>query len=54
MENFECAFLAKIDTSVFPMHEGRIIFALSGDKGVEISACFEALGAKLDSHCMTS
>jgi len=29
------------------MHEGPIIFALTGKKGVEISACFEALGANL-------
>ena len=36
------------------MHEYHIIFVLTGEKGVEISACFEALGANFDSHCVTS
>ena len=38
IENFEYTFLAKIETSVFPMHEYHIIFVLTGEKGVEISA----------------
>ena len=44
--------LAKIETSVFRMHEYHIIFVLTGEKGVEISACFEALGANFDSLCV--
>ena len=47
-------FLAKIETSVFPIHEYHIIFVLTGDKVVEISAWFEALGANIDSHCVMS
>ena len=47
-------FLAKIETSVFPIHEDHIIFVLTGDKVVEISAWFEALGANIDSHCVMS
>ena len=35
------------------MHEDHIIFALTGKKGVEVSACFEALGVNIDSHCVT-
>ena len=54
IENFEYTFLAKIETSVFPMHEYHIIFVLTGEKGVEISICFEALGANFDSHCVMS
>ena len=54
IENFEYTFLAKIETSVFPMHEYHIIFVLTGEKGVEISVCFEALGANFDSHCVMS
>jgi len=54
IENFEYTFLAKIETLVFPMHEYHIIFVLTGEKGVEISACFEALGANFDSHCVMS
>jgi len=54
IENFEYIFIAKIETSVFPMHEYDIIFVLTGEKGVEISACFETLGAKFDSHCVMS
>ena len=54
IENFEYTFLAKIETSVFPMHEYHIIFFLTGEKGVEIGACFEALGANFDSHCVMS
>ena len=54
IKNFEYTFLAKIEPSVFPMHEDHIIFALTGEKGVQISACFEALGANCDSHCVTS
>ena len=50
----EYPFLAKIETSVFPMHEYDIIFYLTDEKGVEISTCFEAIGANFDSHCMTS
>ena len=34
------------------MHEYHIIFVLTGENGVEISACFEALGANFDSHCV--
>ena len=29
------------------MHEYHTIFVLIGEKGVEINACFEALGANL-------
>jgi len=54
IENFEYTFLAKIETSVFPIHEDHIIFVLTGDKVVEISAWFEALGANIDSHCVMS
>ena len=54
MENFEYNFLAKIETLVFPMHEYHIIFVLTGEKSVKISACFEALGANFDSHCVMS
>ena len=54
IENFEYTFLAKIETSAFPMHEYHIIFVLTGEKGVEISVCFEALGANFDSHCLMS
>ena len=54
IENFEYTFLAKIETAVFPMHEYHIIFVLTGEKGVEISVCFEALGANFDSHCVMS
>ena len=54
IENFEYTFLAKIETSVFPMHEYHIIFVLTGEKGVEISICFEALGANFNSHCVMS
>ena len=54
IENFECTFLAKIEMLVFAMHEDHIISALTGEKGVEISACFEALVANSDSHCVTS
>ena len=54
IENIEYPFLAKIETSVLPMYEYHIIFVLTGEKGVEISACFEALGANFDSHCVTS
>ena len=32
------------------MHEYHIIFVLTGEKGVAISVCFEALGANFDSH----
>ena len=42
IENFEYTFSAKIETLVFPMHEDHIIFALTGEKGVEMSTCFEA------------
>ena len=52
IKNLEYTFLANIKTSVFPMHEYYIIFVLTGEKGVEISACYEALGAKFDSHCV--
>ena len=45
---------AKIETSVFPMHKYHIIFVLTGEKGVEISACVEALGANFDGHCVMS
>ena len=31
-----------------------IFFVLTGEKGVENSACFEALGVNFDSHCVTS
>ena len=51
---FRIRFLAKIETSAFPMHEYHIIFVLTGEKGVEISVCFEALGANFDSHCVMS
>ena len=51
---FRIYFFAKIETSVFPMHEYHIIFVLTGEKGVEISASFEALGANFDSHCVMS
>ena len=51
---FRIYFFAKIETSVFPMHEYHIIFVLTGEKGVEISTCFEALGANFDSHCVMS
>ena len=54
IEHFEYNFLAKIDTSVFRMHEYHIISVLAGQKGVEISAFFEALGANFDSHCVMS
>jgi len=54
IENFEYTFLAKIETLVFPMHECHIISVLTGEKGVEISACFEALGVNFDSHCVMS
>ena len=54
IENFEYTVLTKIETSVFPMHEYHIIFVLTGEKGVEISICFEALGANFDSHCVMS
>ena len=54
IQNFEYAFLAKIEASVFAMHEYHIIFVLTGEKGVEISACFEALSANFDSHCVMS
>ena len=54
IENFEDTFLAKLETLVFPMHEDHIIFALTGEKGVKISACSEAPGANFDSHYMTS
>ena len=54
IEHFEYTFLAKIETSVFPMHEYHIISLLTGEKGVEISVCFEALGANFDSHCVMS
>ena len=36
------------------MHEYHIIFVLTGEKVVEISVCFEALGANFDSHCLMS
>ena len=49
---FRIYFLAKIETSVFPMHKYHIMFVLTGEKGVEISACFEALGANFDGHCV--
>ena len=51
---FEYIFLAKIETSVFPMHEYHIVFVLTVEKGVEIRTCFEALGANFDSHCVMS
>ena len=51
---FRIYFLAKIESSVIPMHEYHIIFVLVGEKGVEISACFEALGANFDSHYVMS
>ena len=54
IEYFQYNFLAKLETSVFPMYEYRIIFVLTGEKGVETSACFEALGANFDSHCVMS
>jgi len=54
IENFEYTFLARIETSVFPMHEYHISFVLTGEKSVEISACFEALGANFDSQCVMS
>ena len=54
IENFEYTFLAKIETSVFPMHEYHIVFVLTGENGVEISICFAALGANFDSHCVMS
>ena len=54
IENFEYTFLAKIETSVFPMHEYHISFVLTGEKDVEISVCFEELGANFDSHCVMS
>ena len=53
-QKFRISFLAKIQTSVFQMHEFHIIFVLTGEKGVEISVCFEALGANFDSHCVMS
>ena len=54
IENFKYTSLAKIETSVFPMQEYHIIFVLTREKGVEISACFEALVANFDDHCLTS
>ena len=36
------------------MHEDHIIFVLTDEKGVGISACFEAIGANFDSHCVIS
>ena len=48
IENFEYTFLAKIEASVFLMYENHIFFVLIGEKGVEITACFEALGANFD------
>ena len=31
-----------------------MFFVLTDEKDVEISACFEALGANFDSHCVRS
>ena len=45
IKNSAYTFSSKIETLVFPMYEDHIIFALTGEKGVEISAYFEALGA---------
>ena len=52
IEKFEYTFAAKIEILVFRLHEDHIIFALTGEKGVEISACFAALGANFDNHCV--
>ena len=45
IENFEYFFPTDIENLVFLVHDDHIFFALAGEKGIEISVCFEALDA---------
>ena len=45
IENFEYFFPTEIENLVFLVHDYHIFFALAGEKGIEISVCFEALDA---------
>ena len=45
IENFEYFFPTEIENLVFLVHDDHIFFALAGEKGIEISVCFEALDA---------
>ena len=54
IENFEYFFPTEIENLVFLVHDDQIFFALAGEKGIEISVCFEALDANFGGHCVTS
>ena len=45
IENFEYCFPTEIENLVFLVYDDHIFFALAGEKGIEISVCFEALDA---------
>ena len=45
IENFEYFFPTEIENLVLLVRDEHIFFALAGEKGIEISACFEALDA---------
>ena len=45
IENFKYFFPTEIENLVFLVHDDHIFFVLAGEKGIEISVCFEALDA---------
>ena len=54
IENFEYFFPTEIENLVFLVHDDHIFFALAGEKGIEISVCFEALDANFWWPLLTS
>ena len=53
-ENFEHLFLTKIENLIFPMNDDCTICAFDGEKGTEISICFQQPRSKIFVAIITS